>query len=1224
MSMSERLIQLTLRAKNFLSRDIQPASDSVKELAEEGKRLKDALNEAGQARGLARALRDNEQAAAGLERAWSDAKATLNDLTSEVADNEQATAGQRIALREARKSADDAERAYKRNQSAIKNTTSELNALGVDTQNVAGEEQRLTNELDAGKDALAANRDAIKAKREEEKRAAQAAAEHESRVAAGEEAVSSATKKLLTFAAAYISVDAALSLVKSGLALVRDGIEAVFAEGSSGEQALGQLEAALASTGNAAGLTTEQLLEMAKQLRDGSMLGTEEIIAAQTRLLSYTDVAGKEFPRAMQIIIDQSQRLGIGVEQSAEIVGKALQSPADAMTTLGRQGFKLGDGQKQLIERLMATGKTAEAQAVIMDMLSEAYGGSAAAARLGTAAGLWKTLKDAVGDFAGNVADSGSFEFVKTKLREVGDAIKQMASDGRLDALAKALSDAFVKGAEKVEAFARQLLDIDFSKLTDDSAAWLSGFGEKIDDAATRVQLFVAPFRTLFNGLTSGLSLVAGSLLVPVQAAAQAMSLLAKAVPDTLGGAAFRESVKEANDLLNGLSSTFAAQVMADSADTGAAWETSAESAEQSATRQVAAAAKVAADTAAAAEKAQKAIDDLAATSAAASFKIVSVGQALASIKFADSSKELQLIKVATQEAFDKGLIDQAGYEAVLASMTGKLAEVTVATGGMTAAAKEQATAIEGLKRKQAELLEQHLKSKGPLDEYQKKHNALSEEIRALSKSTDTAKVSINGLQEAQDALSTASTVQGFKDLQAAFFTAYQQGKLTQAQYEQVHNAASASIAKLKASAGTAAPVVDALAKSLKTLADVQRAISDAKTDRDIATANAALKKMLSTGIIDGAQYNAEMKRSADRLKEIKTAIDGSKKAQDGKNDSDKEAIVTSAQLRKESGQRMEEERQAGDQAMQDRRKGAESAKSDMAGVAGFFDGVMSRAREPLAAMSAAALDAFDKLRGISTVDMSLDTGSLDETTASLTKATQALGDMQAATNTPMASGLGRWMADTALASQKIQVEFLGQKAQLQSLMEGYEQGGGSIESFISAAQGARSSLNLLNDSDLRTLEGAIEGARQKMQQLQEGSKATLTSLSEELMGLRGETEALERSKFASRRADLQQQIVEAQKGGDSTALNNLQQAMATLRQIEAETGQKRQTDEQQKRVDAVNNATKATQPAANEAPAKIIRLQPAKGPAVDVAVRSDADETNLLSVLESAGLRSL
>ncbi|MBY0237412.1 MAG: hypothetical protein K2W93_20710, partial [Burkholderiaceae bacterium] len=278
----------------------------------------------------------------------------------------------------------------------------------------------------------------------------------------------------------------------------------------------------------------------------------------------------------------------------------------------------------------------------------------------------------------------------------------------------------------------------------------------------------------------------------------------------------------------------------------------------------------------------------------------------------------------------------------------------------------------------------------------------------------------------------TKTAIEGLRKEQAALAKEYFAGNISQQAWQDGHNKAAAAIRQLGGETAKTTATTKALGAELKTLADVQRAISDAKTDRDIAAANAALKKMLDTGVIGGREYNIEMKRSADRLKELKGTIEGSKKAQDDKNKSDQEAIKTSADLRRESGKRMEEERRAGDQAMQDRRNGAEEAQRDMGAMEDFFGGVLTRAREPLAAMSAAALEAFDKLSGISTVDLSLDTGSLEETTASLEKATTALGQMQSAANTVGMSSLGIWMTTTAVRSQELQVQFLKQKASLQ------------------------------------------------------------------------------------------------------------------------------------------------------------------------------------------------
>ena len=171
-----------------------------------------------------------------------------------------------------------------------------------------------------------------------------------------------------------------MSAVRGVTDFVVSGFKSVFASASESEQVLAQLNAALASTEGAIGITADELQRMGLEMRKTSMLSTEQIAEMQVALLTYTDIAKEEFPRALQVAIDQQQRLGISITQSAELVGKALQDPSKAMVALGRQGFKLEESQKTLLKQMEDTGRTAEAQAIIMDMLAESYGGSAAAA----------------------------------------------------------------------------------------------------------------------------------------------------------------------------------------------------------------------------------------------------------------------------------------------------------------------------------------------------------------------------------------------------------------------------------------------------------------------------------------------------------------------------------------------------------------------------------------------------------------------------------------------------------------------------------------------------------------------------------------------------------------------------------------------------------------------------------------------------------------------------
>ena len=149
------------------------------------------------------------------------------------------------------------------------------------------------------------------------------------------------------------------------------------------ENSQAQLQAILKSTGGAAGFAAEQLNKMAAVMSQRSLFGSEEITDAQTRLLSYTGVVGTNFPRALQTVIDQSARLKISLTQSAEVIGKALESPTKAAEALSRQGFgaSFSAAVKKNIQDLVNQGKTAEVQVKILNILEESYAGAAAAAR---------------------------------------------------------------------------------------------------------------------------------------------------------------------------------------------------------------------------------------------------------------------------------------------------------------------------------------------------------------------------------------------------------------------------------------------------------------------------------------------------------------------------------------------------------------------------------------------------------------------------------------------------------------------------------------------------------------------------------------------------------------------------------------------------------------------------------------------------------------------------
>ena len=183
-------------------------------------------------------------------------------------------------------------------------------------------------------------------------------------------------------------------------------------------EAIANVEAGLRSTGNAAGLTSERLQEVASALQNNTTFGDEEILGGLTStLLTFTNVTGDEFLRAQEAVLDLSATLGQDLQSAALQVGRALNDPVAGLSALSRAGIQFTDSQREVIESLVESGDAAGAQAIILEELERQFGGTAAAiAQAGT--GPLSQLTNTIGDL--------SEEFGRTILQVVNPAITQL------------------------------------------------------------------------------------------------------------------------------------------------------------------------------------------------------------------------------------------------------------------------------------------------------------------------------------------------------------------------------------------------------------------------------------------------------------------------------------------------------------------------------------------------------------------------------------------------------------------------------------------------------------------------------------------------------------------------------------------------------------------------------------------------------------------------------
>ena len=158
-----------------------------------------------------------------------------------------------------------------------------------------------------------------------------------------------------------------------------------------------QLENVIKSTGMAAGVTAEEVKNMAKAFQDVTNFGDEAILRGQNMLLTFTKIGEDVFPQATEAILNMSEAMGTDLQQQAIQVGKALNDPIQGIAALRRVGVQLSDQQTQSVKDFMAVNDIASAQKVILGELETQFGGTAKAAR-DTFGGSLSALKNIQGD----------------------------------------------------------------------------------------------------------------------------------------------------------------------------------------------------------------------------------------------------------------------------------------------------------------------------------------------------------------------------------------------------------------------------------------------------------------------------------------------------------------------------------------------------------------------------------------------------------------------------------------------------------------------------------------------------------------------------------------------------------------------------------------------------------------------------------------------------------
>ncbi|HWW12693.1 MAG TPA: phage tail length tape measure family protein, partial [Brevundimonas sp.] len=211
-------------------------------------------------------------------------------------------------------------------------------------------------------------------------------------------------RDLQNIGAGFATVGAGLTaavtapLIAAGFAASKAATEAA--------DAMGQVESALASMGDASGRTKEQLAGLADGLMRNSLYDDDDILRKVTaNLLTFGRISGANFDRAQQSAVNLATRMKMDLQPATLLVGKALNDPIKGLTAMGRAGIQFTAAQKQTIKSMVEAGDVAGAQAIILGELERQFGGAAAAAQRTDPYDRFRDSLNAVTESAGGIVN---------------------------------------------------------------------------------------------------------------------------------------------------------------------------------------------------------------------------------------------------------------------------------------------------------------------------------------------------------------------------------------------------------------------------------------------------------------------------------------------------------------------------------------------------------------------------------------------------------------------------------------------------------------------------------------------------------------------------------------------------------------------------------------------------------------------------------------------------
>ncbi len=145
------------------------------------------------------------------------------------------------------------------------------------------------------------------------------------------------------------------------------------------QAAQAQIQSVLKSTGNQYHLSSSQVDELGSSLQKNTTFTKIQTDQSLDLLLSMKNLGTVGIGNVLSMSADLAVRMGKDLPSASQLLGRALQDPANSSRLLRSAGLDLSTQLQKQIKDMQASGNIAGAQGLLMDALKQKVGGAAQA-----------------------------------------------------------------------------------------------------------------------------------------------------------------------------------------------------------------------------------------------------------------------------------------------------------------------------------------------------------------------------------------------------------------------------------------------------------------------------------------------------------------------------------------------------------------------------------------------------------------------------------------------------------------------------------------------------------------------------------------------------------------------------------------------------------------------------------------------------------------------------